>query len=130
MMNKKKTIEIIVDKKLERSPFNNTGRYYKLYLPEDTYLNANQYKLVDLISETFLKHETLDIISEFVVTISKHKKVVIKLLNKTKYYSYNFPKNMEIARLYVFISPREKIQTVYRLEHDRLSFNRAGNYNR
>ena len=37
---------------------------------------------------------------------------------------------MEIARLYVFISPREKIQTVYRLEHDRLSFNRAGNYNR
>ena len=100
-------------------------------MPEDTYLNPNQYKLVDLILETFVKHETLDIISEFLVTISsKHKKVVMKLLNKTKYCSYNFSNNMEIARLYVFIPPCEKIQTVYRVEHDRLFLNRASNYNR
>ena len=102
-------------------------------MPEDIYLNPNQYKLIDLnfkikvpdenlskiISDTLLKHETLDITGEFTVTKSKYKKVVIKLLNKTKYCSYNFPKNTDIARLYVFISPREKIQTIYRLEHDK-----------
>ena len=59
------------------------------------------------------------ITSEFIVTKNKQKRVVIKLLNKTKYCSYNFPKNTAIASLYVFISPREKIQAIYRLEHDK-----------
>ena len=59
------------------------------------------------------------ITGEFIVTKNKYKKAVIKLLNKTKYCSYSFPKNAEIARLYVFISPRENIQTIYRLKHDK-----------
>ena len=142
-----KSIQITVGKKLGRPPFNNTGRYFKLYLPEDTYLNPNKYKIVDLnlklkvpdenpsqiISETLLKHETLDITGEFIVTNSKYKKVVLKRLSKTKYCSYNFPKNTEIAGLYVFfciIAPREKMQKVNRLEHDRIFFNRASSYNR
>ena len=54
-----KTIEIRVGKKLEIPPFNNTGCYYKLYLPEDIYLNPNQYKLVDLNFKIKVPYENL-----------------------------------------------------------------------
>ena len=80
-----KRIEITVGKKLEIPPFNNTGRYHKHYLPENTYANPNQYKLVDLnfkikvpdenlsqvISDTLRKHETLDNTCEFTGTKNK-----------------------------------------------------------
>ena len=99
-------------------------------MPKDITIDTNQYKLVKLnfkikvpdntmshiISNTLLKQQPLDITGEFLATEGKHKEVIIKLINKTQYYSFKFPKIIEIARLYLFTSPGEKIYTTYRLK--------------
>ena len=36
-----KTVEIIVEQKLERPPLNTCGRYYRLYLPEEITIDTN-----------------------------------------------------------------------------------------
>ena len=119
---------IVVGKTLERPPLNSCCQYYTL--PEDIIIDITQYKLVKLnfkikvpdntmshiISNTLLKQQPLDIAGEFLATEGKHKEVIIKLINKTQYYSFKFPKIIEIARLYLFTSPGEKIYTTYRLK--------------
>ena len=124
-----KTVEIVVGKTLERPPLNSCSRYYKLYLPKNI-IDTNQYKLVDLnfkikvpenitshiISNALLKQQQLEITGKFLPTDSRYKEVIIKLINKTQFFSFKFPKNTEITRLYFFTSPGEKIHTLYKLE--------------
>ena len=124
-----KTLEIVVGKTLERPPLNSCSRYYKLYLPKNI-IDTNQYKLVDLnfkikvpekitshiISNALLKQQQLEITGKFLPTDSRYKEVIIKLINKTQFFSFKFPKNTEITRLYFFTSPGEKIHTLYKLE--------------
>ena len=121
-----KAVETAVGKTLKRPPLNSCGRYYELYLPKDIITDTNQYKLVDLnfkiivpenitshiISNTLLKQQQLEI-------TSKYKEATIKLINKTQLFSFKFPKNTEIARLYFFTSPGEKNHTLYKLEYGR-----------
>ena len=118
-----KIIEVVVEKTLERPPLNSCGRYYKLYLPKDIIIDTNQYKLVNLnfkikvpenitshiISNTLLKQQQLEITGKFLPTDSRYKEVIIKLISKTYFFNFKFPKNTEIARLYFFTSPGEKL---------------------
>ena len=121
-----KTVELAVGKTLERPPLHSCGRYYKLYLPKGITVDTNRYKLVNLsfiikvpdniisyiISNTLLNQQPLDIIGEFVTTDGRYKEVI----NKTQYFSFKFPKNTEIAKLYLFTLPGKKNYTAYRLE--------------
>ena len=123
-----KAIEIVVGKTLERAPLNR--RYYKFYLPKDIVIDTNQYKLVNLnfkikvpenimshiIWNTLLKQQQFEITGKILPTDSRYKEVIIKLINKTQFFSFKFPKNIEIARLYFFTSPGEKIHTLYKLQ--------------
>ena len=43
-----KTVEIIVKKSLERPPLNISGKYFKLYLPNDDVIRENQQKQINL----------------------------------------------------------------------------------
>ena len=56
----------------------------------------------DIISNALLKLETT---GQFLPTDSRYKEVIIKLINKTQFFSFKFKKNTEIARLYFFNSP-------------------------
>ena len=117
-----KTVEIVVGKTLERPPLNSCCRYYKLYLPKDIVIDTNQYKVVNLnfkikvpenttshiISNILLKQQQLEITGKFLPTDSRYKEVIIKLINKTQFFSFKFPKNTEIARLYIFYFIRRK----------------------
>ena len=117
-----KTVEIVVGKTLERPPLNSCSRYYKLYLPKDIIIDTNQYKPVNLnfkikvpenitshiISNTLLKQQQLEITGKFLPTDSRYKEVIIKLINKTQFFSFKFPKDTEIARLYFLLHQAEK----------------------
>ena len=73
------TVEIVVEKTLERPSLNSCGRYYKLYLPKDIIIDTNQYKFVNLnfkikvpenitshiISNTLLKQQPSEITGKF-----------------------------------------------------------------
>ena len=99
-------------------------------MPKDIIIDTNQYKLVNLnfkikvpdnitshiIPNTLLKQQQLEITGKFFPTDGIYKEVILKLINKTRYFSFKFPKNMEIERLYLFTSPGEKIHTIYKLE--------------
>ena len=125
-----KTVEIVVGKALERSPLNSCSRYYKIYLPKDIIIDTNQYKLVNLnfkmkvpenitshiISNTLLKQQQLEITGKFLPTESRCKEVIIKLINKTQFFSFKFSKITEMTRLYLFTSPGQKIHTLYKPE--------------
>ena len=43
-----KTVEVIVKKSLERPPLNISGKYFKLYLPNDDVIRENQQKQINL----------------------------------------------------------------------------------
>ena len=99
-------------------------------MPKDIIIETNQYKLVNLnfkiklpenikshiISNTSLTQQQLEITGIFLPTGDIYKEVIIKLINKTQFFSFKFPKNTEIARLYFFTSPGEKSHTLYKLE--------------
>ena len=115
-----KTVEIVVGKTLERPPLSSCSQYYKLYLPKDIVIDTNQFKLVNLnfkikvpenirshiISNAILllKQQQLEITGKFLPTDSRYKEVIIKLINKTQFFSFKFT------------SPGEKIYTLYKLE--------------
>ena len=101
-----KTVKVVVGETLERPPLNRCGRYYKLNLPKDITIDTNQYNLVNL---NLLKQQQLEITGKFLLTDSRYKEVIIKLIDKTQSFSFKFPKNTEIARLYFFTSPGEKL---------------------
>ena len=123
-----KTVEIFVGQKLERHPLNSCGRYYRLYLPEEITIDTNQYKQINLIfkiklsdnvvshiiSNTLLNKQPLEITGKFIQTTNRYKEIIIKLVNKTEYFSFKFPKNTETARRYLFTTPREKNYTIYK----------------
>ena len=117
-----KTVEIVVGKTLERPSLNSCSKYYKLYLPKDIIIDTNQYKPVNLnfkikvpenitshiISNTLLKQQQLEITGKFLPTDSRYKEVIIKLINKTQFFSFKFPKDTEIAILYFLLHQAEK----------------------
>ena len=125
-----KTVEIIVKKSLEQPPLNTPSKYFKLYLPNDIVIRENEQGQINLnfqikvpgniihqiISTTLLQKQPVEICSEFLATNSKYKEVILKLINKTSCFIFKFPKNTEIATLYFFTEPDEKIDTVYKLE--------------
>ena len=125
-----KTVEIIVKKSLEWAPLNTSGKYFKLFLPNDIIIGENEQKQINLdfqikvpdniihqvISTTLLKKQPVKICGEFLTTSSKYKEVSVKLINKTNCFTFKFPKNTEIARLYYFTEPDKKIDTVYKFE--------------
>ena len=109
-----KTVEIMVGQKLER-PLNTYGRYYRLYLPEGITNDKNQCKHINLnfkkklsdnavthiFSKALLNKQPLKITGKFIQTANRYKEIIIKLVNKTEYFSFKFPKNTEIARLVI-----------------------------
>ena len=123
-----KTVEIIVGQKLERTPLNTCCRYYRLYLPEEIAIDTNQCKHINLnfkiklpdnvvshiVSNTLLNKQPLEITGKFIQTANRYKEIIIKLVNKTEHFSFKFPNNTEIARLYLFTTPREKNYTIYK----------------
>ena len=125
-----KTVEKVVGKTLERPPLNSCGRYYKLYLSKDIIIDTNQYKLIHLnfkikvpensmshiISNALLKQQQLEITGKFLPAGSRYIIFIIKLINNMQFFSFKFPKNTEIARLYFFTSPGEKFHILYKLE--------------
>ena len=125
-----KTVEIIVKKLLEQPPLNTSGKYCKLYLPNDIDISENEQKQINLnfqikvpdniihqiISTTLLQKQLVEICCEFVTTNSKYKEVILKLINKTNSFTFKSPKKTEIARLYFFTEPDEKIDPVYKVE--------------
>ena len=69
-----------------------------------------------IISNTLLRQQQLEITGKFLPTDSRHKEVIMKLINKTQFFSFKFPKNTEVARVYFFTSPGARIHTLYKLE--------------
>ena len=69
-----------------------------------------------IISNTLLRQQQLEITGKFLPTDSRHKEVIMKLINKTQFFSFKFPKNTEVARVYFFTSPGARIHTLYTLE--------------
>ena len=69
-----------------------------------------------IISNTLLRQQQLEITGKFLPTDSRHKEVIIKLINKTQFFNFKFPKNTEVARVYIFTSPGERIHTLYKHE--------------
>ena len=134
-----KTVEIIVKELLERPPLNTSGKYFKLYLPNDIVIRENQQKQINLnfqikvpdnivhqiISTTLLQKQPVEICGEILTTNSKYKKVILKLINKTSCSTFKFPKNTEIARLYFFTEQDEKIDTVYKIEKKEPNLNKT-----
>ena len=125
-----KTAEIIVKKLLEQPPLNTSGKYFKLYWPNDIDIRENEHKQINLnfdikvpdntihqvISTTLFQKQPVEIFGEFLTTNSKYKEVVLTLINKRKCFTFRFPKNTEILRLYFSTKPDKKIDTVYKLE--------------
>ena len=64
-----------------------------------------------IIPNTLLKRQQLEITGKFLPTDSRYKEVIMNLINKAQFFSFKFPKNTEIARLYFFTSSGEKIHT-------------------
>ena len=71
-----------------------------------------------IISNTLLKQRQLEITGKFLPTDSRYKEVIIKLINKTQFLSFKFPKKKtkKNARLYFFTLPGKKIHTLHKLE--------------
>ena len=69
-----------------------------------------------IISSALLKQQQLEITGKFLATDSRYNKVIVKLIKKTQFLSFKFPKNTEIAILYFFTSPGKKIHTLYKRE--------------
>ena len=125
-----KAVEIIVGKKLERPPLNTCCRYYRLYLPEEIAIDTNQCKDINLNFEIKLPDNVATILFQTHYSINsrwrllvnlynrykanRYKEIIIKLFNKTEYFSFKFPNNTEIARLYLFTTPTEKNYTIYK----------------
>ena len=61
-----------------------------------------------IVSNTLLRQQQLEITGKFLPTDSRYKEVIIKLISKTYFFNFKFPKNTEIARLYFFTSPGKK----------------------
>ena len=105
-----------------------TLRYYIVYLPEEIPIDTSQCKRINLnfkikLSDNVVSHINsnillnkllLEITGKFIQTANRYKEVIIKLVNKTEYFSFKFPENKEIARLYLFTTPRKKIYTIYK----------------
>ena len=108
-----KITEVVFGKTLERPPLNSCGPYYKLYLPKHIIIDTNQYKLVNLkvpenitshiISNTLFKQQQLEITGKFLPTDNRYREVIIKLINKTQFFTFKFPKHTEMARLYFLL---------------------------
>ena len=95
-------------------------------MPEEITIDTNQcernnlnfkIKLADnavghIISNTLLNKQSLEITGKFIQTANRYKEIIITLVNKTEYFSFKYPKNAEIARLYLFTTPREKTYTI------------------
>ena len=99
-----KTVEIIVKKLLEQPPLNTSGKYCKLYLPNDIDISENEQKQINLnfqikvpdniihevFSTTLLQKQPVEICSEFLTTNSKYDQVTLKLINKTNCFKFKF----------------------------------------
>ena len=120
------TIEIIVNKKIERPPLSIYGKYFKLYLPDDIVIKENQCKQISLnfkiklpdniiyeiIPRTLLRDQPIEIIGKLLTSNCGHKEIVLKLINRKDYFTFKFSKNLEVAELHFF----EKIHTLYKHE--------------
>ena len=120
------TIEIIVNKKIERTPLSIYGKYFKLYLPDDIVIKENQCKQISLnfkielpdniiyeiIPSTLLRDQPIEIIGKLLTSNCGHKEIVLKLINRKDYFTFKFSKNLEVAKLHFF----EKIHTLYKHE--------------
>ena len=62
-----------------------------------------------IISNTLLKQQQLEVTGKFLATNSGYKEVINKLINKTQFFSFKFPKNTEVIRLYFVTSPGKKL---------------------
>ena len=118
-----KTAEIIVKKSLEQPPLNTSGKYFKLYWPNGIDIRENEQKQINLnfeikvpdntihqvISTTLLQKQPVEICGEFLTTNSKYKEVILTLINKRNCFTFRFPKNTEISRLYFSTKPDKKL---------------------
>ena len=110
------TVEVIVNKKLERPPLSIYGKYFKLYLPDDIVIKENQCKQISLnlkiklpdniiykiIPTALLRDQPIEIICKLLTTNCGDKEIVFKLINRTNYFTFKFSKNSEVAELHFF----------------------------
>ena len=66
----------------------------------------------EIIPSTLLRDQPIEIIGKFLTTNCGHKEIVLKLINKTNYFTFKLSKNSEVAELYLF----GKIHTLYKHE--------------
>ena len=66
----------------------------------------------EIIPSTLLRDQPIEIVDKFLTTNCGHKEIVLKLINKTNYFTFKLSKNSEVAELYLF----EKIHTLYKHE--------------
>ena len=98
-----KIVEIIVNKKLER-PLSIYGKYFKLSLPDDIIIKENQCKQIglnfkiklpdniiyEIIPSTILRDQPIEITGKHVTRNSRHKEVVLKIINRKNYFTFKF----------------------------------------
>ena len=116
------TVEIIVNKKLERPPLSIYGKYFKLYLPSDIVIKDNQCKRISLnfkiklpdniisevIPSTLLRDQPIEIIGKLLTNCGDCSQAY----QQKKYFTFKFPKNSEVAEFHFF----EKIHALYKHE--------------
>ena len=99
-----KTVEIIVNKKLDRPPLSIYGKYFKLYLPDDIIIKENQCKQIglnfkiklpdkiiyEIIPSTLLRDQPIEITGKLVTINCRHKEVVLKIVNRKNYFTFKF----------------------------------------
>ena len=69
------------------------------------------------MADSIIGKNLIEITGSFIIQEGKYWQKFIEIKNKTKHFTYNFPKNTEIARLFFFnLSFGETIQSIYKLE--------------
>ena len=61
-----------------------------------------------IISSALLQQQQLEITGKFLATDSRYNKVIVKIIKKTHFFNFKFPKNTEIAILYFLLHQAKK----------------------
>ena len=78
------------------------GLNFKTKLPDNI--------IYEIIPNTLLIDQSIEIIGKLLTTSCGHKEIVLKLIDRTNYFTFKFSKNSEVAELHFF----EKIHTLYK----------------
>ena len=66
--------------------------------------------IYEIIPNMLLIDQSIEIIGKLLTTSCGHKEIVLKLIDRTNYFTFKFSKNSEVEELHFF----EKIHTLYK----------------